>query len=100
MPSSDYALLRALERGQICSNRRIPPLSSPATCERDEGRSSQSGLFSPATDRRSQRAVESIEQRTAGDPAMAIVSLHSQRITVAASAGDQAALMLLRKDST
>jgi hypothetical protein len=31
---------------------------------------------------------------------MATVSLHSQRITVAASAGDQAALMLLRKDST
>jgi hypothetical protein len=31
---------------------------------------------------------------------MAIVSLHSQRITVAASAADQAALMLLRKDST
>jgi hypothetical protein len=31
---------------------------------------------------------------------MAIVPPHSQRITVAASAGDQAALMLLRKDST
>ena len=53
-----------------------------------------------ATDRRSERIVESIEQRTAGEPVMAIVSLHSQRITVAASAGDQAALMLLRKDST
>jgi hypothetical protein len=53
-----------------------------------------------ATDRRSERVVESIEQRTAGEPVMAIVSLHSQRITVAASAGDQAALMLLRKDST
>jgi ABC-type lipoprotein export system ATPase subunit len=53
-----------------------------------------------ATDRRSERAVESIEQRTADEPVMAIVSLHSQRITVAASAGDQAALMLLRKAST
>jgi len=31
---------------------------------------------------------------------MAIVRRHSQRVTVAASAGDQAALMLLRKDST
>ena len=53
-----------------------------------------------ATDRRSERSIESIEQRTAGEPVMAIVSLHSQRITVAASAGDQAALMLLRKAST
>jgi hypothetical protein len=53
-----------------------------------------------ATDRRGQRSVESIESRAAGEPVMAIVSLHSQRITVAASAGDQAALMLLRKDST
>jgi hypothetical protein len=53
-----------------------------------------------ATDRRSQRSVESIEQRTAGEPAMAIVSSAQQRIIVAASAGDQAALMLLRKDST
>src|SRR6266566_3028514 len=35
-----------------------------------------------ATDRPSERAVESIEQRTAGEPVMAIVSLHSQRITV------------------
>ena len=35
-----------------------------------------------ATDRRSERSIESIEQRTAGEPVMAIVSLHSQRITV------------------
>src|SRR6267142_15056 len=35
-----------------------------------------------ATDRRSERSVESIEQRAAGQPVMAIVSLHSQRITV------------------
>ena len=35
-----------------------------------------------ATDRRNERAVESIVQRTAGEPVMAIVSLHSQRITV------------------
>ena len=35
-----------------------------------------------ATDRRSERSVESIEQRAAGEPVMAIVSLHSQRITV------------------
>jgi hypothetical protein len=35
-----------------------------------------------ATDRRSERFVESIEQRSAGEPIMAIVSLHSQRITV------------------
>src|SRR5258705_274480 len=34
-----------------------------------------------ATDRRSERSVESIEQRTAGEPVMAIVTLHSQRIT-------------------
>src|SRR4030088_2343823 len=34
------------------------------------------------TDRRNERVVESIEQRTAGEPVMAIVSLHSQRITV------------------
>jgi hypothetical protein len=35
-----------------------------------------------ATDRRSERSVESIETRTAGVPIMAIVSLHDQRITV------------------
>jgi hypothetical protein len=35
-----------------------------------------------ATDRRSERSVESIESRTAGEPIMAIVSLHDQRITV------------------
>src|SRR6266705_6880009 len=35
-----------------------------------------------ATDRRNERAVESIVQRTAGEPVMAIVSLHSQRVTV------------------
>jgi lipoprotein-anchoring transpeptidase ErfK/SrfK len=35
-----------------------------------------------ATDRRGERFVESVEQRTAGEPIMAIVSLHSQRITV------------------
>ena len=35
-----------------------------------------------ATDRRSERAVESIESRAAGVPIMAIVSLHDQRITV------------------
>ena len=35
-----------------------------------------------ATDRRSERSVESMESRIAGDPIMAIVSLHNQRITV------------------
>src|SRR5712675_1454298 len=35
-----------------------------------------------ATDRRGERFVEAIEQRSAGEPIMAIVSLHSQRITV------------------
>jgi hypothetical protein len=35
-----------------------------------------------AADRRSERLVESIQSRTAGDPIMAIVSLHDQRITV------------------
>src|SRR5258707_2574695 len=35
-----------------------------------------------ATDRRSERLVESIESRTAGEPIMAVVSLHNQRITV------------------
>ena len=35
-----------------------------------------------ATDRHSERSVESIESRMAGEPIMAIVSLHSQRITV------------------
>jgi hypothetical protein len=35
-----------------------------------------------AADRRGERFVESIEQRTAGEPIMAIVSLRSQRITV------------------
>src|SRR4030081_197155 len=35
-----------------------------------------------ATDRRSERSVESIQSRTAGQPIMAIVSLHNQRITV------------------
>jgi hypothetical protein len=40
------------------------------------------GDHAGATDRRSERSVESIESRTAGDPIMAIVSLHNQRITV------------------
>ena len=35
-----------------------------------------------ATDRRSQRSVESIESRTAGEPVMAIVSLRTQRVTI------------------
>src|ERR1700730_11908703 len=35
-----------------------------------------------ATDHRSERAVESMESRAAGEPVMATVSLHSQRITV------------------
>src|SRR6266404_1182548 len=35
-----------------------------------------------ATDRRSERPVESIQSRTAGEPIMAIVSLRNQRITV------------------
>ena len=35
-----------------------------------------------ATDRQSERSVESIESRTAGEPIMAIVSLRNQRITV------------------
>jgi hypothetical protein len=35
-----------------------------------------------ATDRRSERSVESIESRTPGEPIMAIVSLRNQRITV------------------
>ena len=40
------------------------------------------GTHAGATDRRSERSVESIESRTSGDPIMAIVSLHNQRITV------------------
>jgi hypothetical protein len=40
------------------------------------------GDHAGATDRRSERPVESIESRTAGEPIMAIVSLRSQRITV------------------
>jgi L,D-transpeptidase catalytic domain len=40
------------------------------------------GDHAGATERRSERTVESIEQRPAGEPIMAIVSLHSQRITV------------------
>src|SRR5437879_1863421 len=35
-----------------------------------------------ATERRGERTVESIEQRTAGEPIMAVVSLRNQRITV------------------
>jgi hypothetical protein len=40
------------------------------------------GDHAVATDRRSERPVESIKSRTAGEPIMAIVSLHNQRITV------------------
>src|SRR5712692_9512762 len=40
------------------------------------------GDHAGATDRRSERFVESIEQRAAGAPLMAIVSLRNQRITV------------------
>src|SRR5712675_1617084 len=40
------------------------------------------GDHAGATDRRGERFVESIEQRSAGKPIMAIVSLRSQRITV------------------
>jgi hypothetical protein len=40
------------------------------------------GDHADATDRRSERSVESIESRSAGEPIMAIVSLHNQRITV------------------
>jgi hypothetical protein len=40
------------------------------------------GTHAGATNSRSERSVESIESRIAGDPIMAIVSLHNQRITV------------------
>src|SRR5256714_14832312 len=40
------------------------------------------GDHADAIERRGERAVESIEQRTAGEPIMAIVSLQSQRVTV------------------
>src|ERR1700716_1292084 len=40
------------------------------------------GDHAGATDRRSERSVEAIESRTAGEPVMAVVSLHNQRITV------------------
>ena len=40
------------------------------------------GSRAGATERRGERAVESIESRAAGEPVMAIVSLKSQRITV------------------
>jgi L,D-transpeptidase catalytic domain len=40
------------------------------------------GDHASATGRRSERSVESIESRTAGEPIMAVVSLHDQRITV------------------
>src|SRR6267143_6371200 len=40
------------------------------------------GDHAGATDRRGERFVESIEQRSAGEPIMAIVSLRSQRITI------------------
>jgi hypothetical protein len=40
------------------------------------------GDHAGATDRKSERPVESIESRTVGEPIMAIVSLHSQRVTV------------------
>ena len=40
------------------------------------------GDHAGATERRSERSVESIESRPAGEPVMAIVSLQSQRITV------------------
>src|ERR1700716_3935118 len=40
------------------------------------------GYHVAATDRRSERSVESIQSRTAGQPIMAIVSLNNQRITV------------------
>jgi hypothetical protein len=40
-----------------------------------------------ATDRRSERSVQSIESRTAGEPVMAIVSLQNQRITVYDASG-------------
>src|SRR3981081_4684436 len=40
-----------------------------------------------ATDRRSERSVESIQSHTAGQPIMAIVSLHNHRLTVYAAKG-------------
>jgi hypothetical protein len=43
---------------------------------------SAAGDHAGATDRRGERSVESMESRTAGEPIMAIVSLHNQRITV------------------
>src|ERR1700679_709595 len=40
------------------------------------------GSVAGAADRRNERQIESVASRTAGDPIMAIVSLHNQRITV------------------
>jgi hypothetical protein len=53
-----------------------------------------------ATNRRSQGSVECIGNAQPASRPWRSFRLHSWRITVAASAGDQAALMLLRKDST
>jgi hypothetical protein len=40
------------------------------------------GNHADARERRGERTVEAVEQRTAGDPILAIVSLQSQRITI------------------
>src|SRR6202011_3259537 len=40
------------------------------------------GDHAAAKSGRSERSIESIESRTAGEPIMAVVSLHNQRITV------------------
>ena len=40
------------------------------------------GSLAGAAERRGERQIESVASRTAGDPIMAIVSLHNQRITV------------------
>ena len=40
------------------------------------------GSLAGAAERRGERQIESVASRTAGDPIMAIVSLHNQRITI------------------
>ena len=59
-----------------------PPLAPLAALAAGLAALIATGDHAGATDRRSERSVESIETRTVGEPIMAIVSLRDQRITV------------------
>jgi hypothetical protein len=75
-------MARAMRSGVVNPKRKQTRLRSAYLAVAGLAALIAAGDLAVATDRRSQRSIESIEQRTGGEPVLAIVSLRSQRITL------------------